>query len=563
MRFDVSGGDTNFVIKEDMTFETLDAGVNGHTPDIIDSPPPMPTFRTIEEEDPYEKIEIKKNKDGPAEIKKPQDTQKQSKEQPNEKKEKQQAVKKLEEKETSKSKQTSKTSTTITVNQSTKVGQEKTVEKKDLKSEILPVKEKKPQTQPQYLCIHGKKMSDPCNICDEELRSFERCASIVPQVDTSKGKEKDKQINNEERTQMKTEITDKTDSKTESSKKTKEEQIDSSTDNQKSLDRRSSKKSNETKGDSLEQSLKKEEKNIEVEKVESKNEKTKKTTETCPPCDDNQKSLSRKETEAAETISKEIIKESNKDVEHPSVIKQEEQIDKSVKDNSAGIKKPEETHFESGCEAKAEETHKTSEESDGKKEKKKKKKASDVKELKDADEHVDVSKEVFHNLDTGVKLCIHDLSIKDPCQICDDNQVKEPLKKSTNESEGKIQKKSNDVDVVNVQEKTERKKGSKKKDPQSLSNQLCIHDVTIADPCGGCENSEAVPQSHTTDSLQRVGESKTKNEIKSNDEYETTAFEKKEIDKSEKGMKTTQEIKESDSYKKDSPKKRDNPRIQN
>ena len=72
MKFDVSGGDTNFVIKEDMTFETLDAGVNGHTPDIIDAPPPMPTFRTIEEEDPYEKIEIKKNKDGVADIKKPQ-----------------------------------------------------------------------------------------------------------------------------------------------------------------------------------------------------------------------------------------------------------------------------------------------------------------------------------------------------------------------------------------------------------------------------------------------------------------------------------------------------------
>merc|ERR1719318_1567641 len=49
MRFDVSGGDTNFVIKEDMTFEALDAGVNGHTPDIIDAPPPMETFKTIEE----------------------------------------------------------------------------------------------------------------------------------------------------------------------------------------------------------------------------------------------------------------------------------------------------------------------------------------------------------------------------------------------------------------------------------------------------------------------------------------------------------------------------------
>ena len=70
MRFDVSGGDTNFVIKEDMTFETLDAGVNGHTPDLIDTlPPPMKSFKTIEEEDPYEKIEIKKNKDVVANIK--------------------------------------------------------------------------------------------------------------------------------------------------------------------------------------------------------------------------------------------------------------------------------------------------------------------------------------------------------------------------------------------------------------------------------------------------------------------------------------------------------------
>merc|ERR1712098_330748 len=63
MKFDVSGGDTSFVINEDMTFETLDVGVNGHNQDIIDAPPPVKPFKTIEEEDPYEKIEIKKSKD--------------------------------------------------------------------------------------------------------------------------------------------------------------------------------------------------------------------------------------------------------------------------------------------------------------------------------------------------------------------------------------------------------------------------------------------------------------------------------------------------------------------
>jgi len=63
IKFDVSGGDTSFVIKEDMTFETLDVGVNGQKQDIIDAPPPVKSFTTIEEEDPYEKIEIKKNKD--------------------------------------------------------------------------------------------------------------------------------------------------------------------------------------------------------------------------------------------------------------------------------------------------------------------------------------------------------------------------------------------------------------------------------------------------------------------------------------------------------------------
>merc|ERR1711936_826434 len=69
LRFDVSGGDTSFVIKEDMIFSTLevDADINGHSPNTVDVPPPK--FRTIEEEDPYEKIEIKKSKDGTADIK--------------------------------------------------------------------------------------------------------------------------------------------------------------------------------------------------------------------------------------------------------------------------------------------------------------------------------------------------------------------------------------------------------------------------------------------------------------------------------------------------------------
>ena len=63
INFDVSGGDTSFVIKENMSFETLDAGVNGHKQDIVDAPSPVKSFQTIEEEDPYEKIEIKKSKD--------------------------------------------------------------------------------------------------------------------------------------------------------------------------------------------------------------------------------------------------------------------------------------------------------------------------------------------------------------------------------------------------------------------------------------------------------------------------------------------------------------------
>ena len=46
----------------------LDAGVNEHSPDIIDTAPPMKTFKTIEEEDPYEKVEVKKNKDGLVDI---------------------------------------------------------------------------------------------------------------------------------------------------------------------------------------------------------------------------------------------------------------------------------------------------------------------------------------------------------------------------------------------------------------------------------------------------------------------------------------------------------------
>merc|ERR1712123_429490 len=160
------------------------------------------------------------------------------------------------------------------------------------------------------------------------------------------------------------------------------------------------------------------------------------------------------------------------------------------------------------------------------------KKPLDASELKDkADVPVTLNKPVFHNLDTGVKLCIHDVLIEDFCQSCSESQVKVGHEKSSNESGGKIEVKSHDTAVGKVQQKTERKK-----------------DTT--------EKSETLLQSQNAPLLQSNKESKTK----TNEQHQTRSIETKEKDASDVKIEieTKQEVRESDAFKKDIPKKRNN-----
>merc|ERR1712106_1037024 len=113
--------------------------------------------------------------------------------------------------------------------------------------------------------------------------------------------------------------------------------------------------------------------------------------------------------------------------------------------------------------------------------------------------------------------------------------VKVGHEKSSNESGGKIEVKSHDTAVDNVQQKTERKK-----------------DTT--------EKSEPHLQSQNAPSLQSSKESKTKIDTKTNEQHQTTSIKTKEKDASDVKIEieTKQEIRESDAFKKDIPKKRNN-----
>merc|ERR1712106_791087 len=113
--------------------------------------------------------------------------------------------------------------------------------------------------------------------------------------------------------------------------------------------------------------------------------------------------------------------------------------------------------------------------------------------------------------------------------------VKVGHEKSSNESGGKIEVKSHDTAVDNVQQKTERKK-----------------DTT--------EKSEPHLQSQNAPLLQSSKESKTKIDTKTNEQHQTTSIETKEKDASDVKIEieTKQEIRESDAFKKDIPKKRNN-----
>eukprot|EP00092_Neocalanus_flemingeri_P032913 GFUD01035795.1.p1 GENE.GFUD01035795.1~~GFUD01035795.1.p1 ORF type:complete len:2735 (+),score=766.32 GFUD01035795.1:100-8304(+) len=194
LRFDVTGGDTSFVIKEDMMFQTSDVngGLNEQPPDILDTAPPMKTFKTIEEEDPYEKVEVKKNKEGVADMKTKmsQDAEKQSSLLQKEKKEREQLSQKAEVKT-----KLQQTSPAANVDQLTKTGE------KEKKVKVSKTQVKTGNKGPGS-CVHEISVSDFCQKCSEDEKAFERYAASEPQKnekDNTKQDVKPKDISIEER----------------------------------------------------------------------------------------------------------------------------------------------------------------------------------------------------------------------------------------------------------------------------------------------------------------------------------------------------------------------------
>merc|ERR1712128_70353 len=315
-------------------------GVNGNTPELIDVPPPMKSFKTIEEEDPYEKIEIKKNKDVVANIKPTKDAPKHNKEIPKGKKEKQKSSQKSESTEISKSKQTSQKTKTSTEETSMTISSqiEKTAEKKELKAEMPQTNEKKIKVQSIDTkagdCVHDVKIIDYCNKCseDQEHKTFDRAASLAPQASQEgdiKGSGKGKQINNERGIEMKTEIKNQNESETSSKKKPTARKLEHSnscihdvtledfckgcTDNQKSLDRKSTKKTKEEKTASLEGSMIKEITNREEEKnIKGEIQVDKVNIESTKEI----KSIDKSKSKESKTQTTQVLKESCKECVH-------------------------------------------------------------------------------------------------------------------------------------------------------------------------------------------------------------------------------------------------------
>jgi len=258
IRFDVSGGDTSFVIKEDMMFETIDASLNGHDiePPSVDNQ--WNNLKKIEEEDPYEKIEVKKNKEGVSEIKPTVKQEIQIKEkgidkakddfkkhteaeskttkevysekefQKEEKNEidikerktievvskdmtqaskedtrKQKEAKKKTQndetikqkvKEEGKCKESTETHSTQDAAQNKVEKTKKTSKQKGKVSNEIDMK--------KLNCVHDVTLSSPCKPCDDNQKTFERCASIKPDISKDDRKEKPKQSGTKENRPM-------------------------------------------------------------------------------------------------------------------------------------------------------------------------------------------------------------------------------------------------------------------------------------------------------------------------------------------------------------------------
>jgi len=305
LRFDVSSGDTGFVIQDG----EVAAFDNGHAPEIIDVAPAIKTFKTIEEEDPYEKIEIKKNTDGVVDEKNKinQAPAKQSSMKQNEKKEK---TKSSKESEMTKKTKLKETSTIVKLTKSNVNSSQENTSRIEAKSETQKDKEKKikntaitqvkTNVQGKGLCVHDISISDFCHKCSEEQKAFERCTSIAPseaEDDRNKKNIKNKETIVDVKQGKKLEGSDKEESKIKKSQKKQisdisicscihdinlKDSCNKCIENQKSLDRRASKVTIDNKPIRQEKSEKnvkesKSDKSVhkeEGEKIES--EKTKK-----------------------------------------------------------------------------------------------------------------------------------------------------------------------------------------------------------------------------------------------------------------------------------------------
>merc|ERR1712106_1065706 len=208
---------------------------------------------------------------------------------------------------------------------------------------------------------------------------------------------------------------------------------------------------------------------------------------------------------------------------------------------------------------------KISEETDGKIEKntksetvksEKKIKKDNVKKLNKKEDTNDLTtKDEFHKLDTaeykkeevkndktkiaiaiatGCEQCIHDIQIADPCNTCDENQVKVGIEKGTHDSARKSTKKSNDTEQANVQKKTE----STNDQEQTMENKT--------EP-----NNKEQPEIKTTENKETNGSKSMKESTSEQDNIikeggkESDVYKKDELKKSanKKGKSKTQEFK--------------------
>merc|ERR1712106_510887 len=147
---------------------------------------------------------------------------------------------------------------------------------------------------------------------------------------------------------------------------------------------------------------------------------------------------------------------------------------------------------------------------------------------------VEESAKIAIAIATGCEQCIHDIQIADPCNTCDENQVKVGIEKGTHDSARKSTKKSNDTEQANVQEKTE----STNDQEQTMENKT--------EP-----NNKEQPEIKTTENKETNGSKSMKESTSEQDNIikeggkESDVYKKDELRKSvnKKGKSKKQEFK--------------------